>query len=123
MPEMASGGGDARRVTPPNLLKRSEDNMAKGQIFMDSATVTPNEKAVAPVGVSQFNGKGSTIHNEMATTTPEKTLESTRKSSGMAWEGDPKKGVVINPMATISPVPQAPSRSTVRPTARPNAWE
>lgn len=97
--------------------------MAKGQIFMDSATVTPNEKSVAPVGVSQFNGKGNTIHNEMATVQPEQKLQPVRKSSGMAWEGDPKKGVVINQMATVSPVPQAPSRSTVRPTARPNSWE
>ena len=97
--------------------------MAKGRIFMDSATVTPNEKGVGPVGVAEFNGKGRTIHNEMATLTPESTLRAQRKSSDMAWQGDPKKGAVINPMATIAPTSQGVGRTTVRPSAKPTAWE
>ena len=107
----------------------------KGQIFMDTATVPPTSAKHEGIAPSYYNGKGNKIFNEMATTAPGKDLK-VRGSAGdnMSWSSNADKGVVINPMATISPTNQKAPKTitgsgagapmgTYASFPKPNAWD
>jgi hypothetical protein len=95
-----------------------------GRVVMDGATVPPCDKSISPIAATYFNGKGGRrgICNEMATLPSQKDLGPVPSGEDMNYEITNRKGVVVSPIAAISPTPSF-ADGTTRPGKQPGPWE
>jgi hypothetical protein len=94
--------------------------MAKGETVSPASTIVPTQKSVGPLAYDHAAG-GETV--SPSAPTAEGSLQLKRRVSQTSFADVPAKGEILNPAATVAPVPTNPAREGVRPLAVPKAWE